>query len=76
MEASLHDLWLSLLSLWQRGDSGVANFKKEGLVTPEGWEGEKEILKFVGPGRELNLGEMPKCWPLDYPDIVIKRSRL
>ena len=23
----------------------VANFKEEGLVTPEGWEGEKEILK-------------------------------
>ena len=23
----------------------VANFKEEGLVTPKGWEGEKEILK-------------------------------
>ena len=23
----------------------VASFKEEGLVTPEGWEGEKEILK-------------------------------
>ena len=59
----------------------VANLEEEGLVTSEGWEGEKEILKiwkFVGPSRELNLGhlgEMPKCWPLHYPDIVIKRSR-
>ena len=46
----------------------VANFKEEGLVTPEGWEGEKEILKnIVVPCRELNqghLGEMPECWPL------------
>ena len=23
----------------------VANFKEEGLVTPEGWEGEEESLK-------------------------------
>ena len=41
----------------------VANFKEEGLVTPEGWEGEKEILKFVGSSRELNpghLGETPE----------------
>ena len=40
----------------------VANFKEEGLVTPEGWEGEKEILKIcwsmqgIEPGP---LGEMP-----------------
>ena len=54
----------------------VANFKEEGLVTAEGWEGEKVIFKFVGPCRELNpchLGVMPECWPLHYPDIVIRR---
>ena len=51
----------------------TANFKEEGLVTPE--EGEKKIMKFVGSCRELNphhLGEMPECWPLHYPNIVIK----
>ena len=40
----------------------VANFKEEGLVTPE--EGERKIMKFVGSCRELNphhLGEMPEC---------------
>ena len=56
----------------------VANFKDEGLVTPEGWEGEKEILEiYWSMRRELNLGvlgEMPECWPLHYPDIVIIRS--
>ena len=48
----------------------VANFKEEGLVTPEGWEGEKKFWKFVGPCRELNLGhlgETPQCRPLYYP---------
>ena len=42
----------------------VANFKDEGLVTPEGWEGEKEILKICWFMQGLNpghLGEMPEC---------------
>ena len=56
----------------------VAKFKEEGLMTPEGWEGEKEILEIcwsmqgIEPGP---LGEMPECWPLHYPDIIIRKSR-
>ena len=38
----------------------VANFKEEGLVTPEGWEGEKEILVHA----RNHLGEMLEYWPL------------
>ena len=26
----------------------VSNFKEEGLVTPEGWDWEKDILKMQG----------------------------
>jgi hypothetical protein len=42
----------------------VANFEEEGLVTLEGWEGEKEILKICWFMQGLNpghLGEMPEC---------------
>ena len=41
-----------------------ANFKEEGLLTPEGQEGEKEILKSCWFIQEINpgyLGEMPDC---------------
>jgi hypothetical protein len=41
----------------------VASFKEEGLVTPQGWEGEKK-RKFVSPKGELNpdlLHEMQEC---------------
>ena len=31
----------------------VANFKEEGLVTPERWEGENKFWKYVGPCREF-----------------------
>ena len=34
----------------------VANFKEEGLVTPEGWEGEKEILKICWFIQEIKPG--------------------
>ncbi len=40
----------------------VANFQEEGLVTPEGWEGEKGILKkcwFI-QARELNPSLMKR----------------
>ena len=40
----------------------VANFKEEGLVTPEEWEWEKK--NFVGSCRELSpghLSEIPEC---------------
>ena len=42
MVTPLYDLWLSPLSILRMGDSwGWYSFKDEGLVTPEGWEGEK-----------------------------------
>jgi hypothetical protein len=51
----------------------VASFKKEGLVTPEGWDWEKGKLKIcwgeLNPG---HLSEMQKSWPLHQPDIVIE----
>ena len=56
----------------------IPNFKNEGLVTQKDEKEKKKFWKFVGPWRELNsghLGEMPECWPLNYPDIVIRRSR-
>ena len=59
--------------------SEVANFKEEGLVTQEGWEGEKGELIFFCSKWELNPGllhEMQKCWPLHHPDIVVNQSRL
>ena len=49
----------------------VASFKEEGLVTPEGWEGEKEKLKVC-----CSKDEMQECWPLHHQAIVIKGSRL
>jgi hypothetical protein len=58
----------------------VASFKEEGLVTPEGWEGEKGKLKICWSKGELNPGllhEMQsECWPLQYSDIVENLSRL
>jgi hypothetical protein len=42
----------------------VASFKEEGLVTPEGLEGEKGKLKICWSLGELNHGhlhEMQKC---------------
>ena len=57
----------------------VASFQEEGLVTPEGWEGEKGKLKVCSSKGELNQGlphEMQECWPLHHPAIVVKRSRL
>ena len=41
----------------------VASFKEEGLVTPEGSEGEKQSWKFVGPWRELNPGHLLTTTP-------------
>ena len=55
--------------------SEVASFKKEGLVTKEGWDWEKGNWKYFGPWGELNpghLSEMQECWPLHHPDIVIR----
>jgi hypothetical protein len=57
----------------------VASFKEEGLVTPEGWEGEKGNMKDCCSKGELNLGllhEMQECWPLHHRDIVVGGSRL
>ena len=56
----------------------VANFKEEGLVTQEGWEGEKGKLKICCTKGELNpdlLHELQECWPLHHPDIVVKEGR-
>ena len=59
--------------------SEVASFREEGLVIPEGWEGEKGKLKICCSKGKLNLDllhEMQECWPLHHPDIVVRQSRL
>ena len=49
----------------------------EGLVTPEGSEGEKEKMKdeklLLQGGIEH---EMHECWPLHHQNIVVRGSRL
>ena len=50
----------------------VASFKEEGLVTQEGWEGEKETLKICWSMQGIeprSPGKMPECWPLHYPNM-------
>ena len=44
----------------------VANFKEEGLVTPEGWEGVKEILVHA---RNWNRVTWVKCQSTDHYTI-------
>ena len=44
----------------------VANFKEEGLVTPEGWEGEKEILKICWSMQGIEPGSHVKCQSADH----------
>ena len=41
MEAPLYDLWLSFWAIEGEVIPEVANFKEEGLVTLERWEGEQ-----------------------------------
>ena len=57
----------------------VASFIEEGLVIPEGWEGEKGMMKDCCSNGELNpdlLHEMQECWPLHHRVIVAIWSRL
>ena len=70
MEALLYEGWVI---------PKAASFKEEGLVIPEGWEGEKGKLKICCSKGELNPGllrEMQECWPPHHPNIVVKQSRL
>ena len=42
----------------------IANFKEEGLVTPEGWEGETyPLLNFLNGGRITALELIIQCLP-------------
>ena len=80
----------ALLYVWSTCDSPlwasegwvipeVASFKKEGLVTKEGWDWEKGKLKNCWSKGELNpdlLYEMQECWPLHYPEIDVRWSSL
>ena len=57
----------------------VFSFKEEGLVTPEGSEGEKGKLKICCFKGELNpdlLHEMQECWPQHHPEFDVRLSRL
>ena len=57
----------------------VASFKEEGLVTQEGWEGEKGKMKDCCSKGELNPDlqhEMQESWPLHHRHIVMRGSRL
>ena len=70
MEAPLYDSPFSAFE--EELIPEVATFKEEGLVIPEGWEGEKGKLKIywgeLNPG---HLHEIQECWPLRYPNIVL-----
>ena len=51
--------------------SKVANFKEEGLVTPEGWEGEKEILKICWSMQGIEPGSAG--WNAKVPTTTLSR---
>ena len=47
----------------------VASFKEEGLVTPEGWEGEKRNMKDVAPRGNWTQVSCMKCKSADHYTI-------
>ena len=52
MEAPLYDYDSLFWAIEGEVIPEVANFKEEGLMIPEGWEGEKEILEIYWSMRQ------------------------
>ena len=71
LKAPLYNVWLSIWAIEGEVIFVVANFEEEGLVTPKGWEEEKETMKIccsilgiepVSPGWNARALSRTWCW--------------